>query len=100
MQRIILCGRSGRWWMMCWASCLLISPLLRNDWPAQGQPRSSKIGWPAYSAVARETLAMDTHPFIVSDLRGAERRLLSQLPWFDTNGDHRSPPRGAEDMLG
>jgi para-nitrobenzyl esterase len=43
-------------------------------------------------------LAIDAAPSIVRDPRGAERRLLADLPWFDTNGDHRAAPAAAKDM--
>ncbi|ABQ70563.1 Carboxylesterase, type B [Rhizorhabdus wittichii RW1] len=83
------------------AGSTAVSALIRQGWSsfaAGGAPRPSSIAWPPYGAAGREVLAIDAAPSIVRDPRGAERRLLADLPWFDTNGDHRAAPALAKGM--
>ncbi|GLS99440.1 carboxylic ester hydrolase [Sphingobium jiangsuense] len=80
------------------AESVALSGLMRELWTsfaAEGQPRSSQIEWPLYFAPARRTLALDAPPAVRGNLRAAERRILADLPWFDTNGGHRPPPADA-----
>lgn len=71
-----------------------VSSIFGDFWTsfaANGKPTSSSIVWPRYSATGMETLLINTTPSIVSDPRGAERRLLQDVPWFDVCGAKPRP---------
>ena len=50
---------------------------------AKGEPSSSRIGWPRFSAARKETLLFDTPLTVARDPGGAERALMANIPWFD-----------------